>query len=33
MRSRIVGIVAGLLVGGATTPAAAASLPVVYNSA
>jgi triacylglycerol esterase/lipase EstA (alpha/beta hydrolase family) len=33
MRRRIVGIVAGLLVCGATTPAAAASLPVIYNSA
>jgi triacylglycerol esterase/lipase EstA (alpha/beta hydrolase family) len=33
MRSRVVGIVAGLLVCGATTPAASASLPVIYNSA
>ena len=33
MRNRIVGIVAALAVCGATAPAAAASLPVVYNSA
>jgi triacylglycerol esterase/lipase EstA (alpha/beta hydrolase family) len=33
MRRRIVGIVAGLLVCSATTPAVAASLPVIYNSA
>jgi len=33
MRNRIVGIVASLAVCGATAPAAAASLPVVYNSA
>ncbi|MGZ4226978.1 MAG: esterase/lipase family protein [Solirubrobacteraceae bacterium] len=33
MRNRIVGIMTALLVCGATAPAAAASLPVIYNSA
>src|ERR1700754_3970965 len=33
MRSWIVSIVSALLVCGATAPAAAASLPVIYNSA
>ena len=33
MRNRVVAIVTGLLVCAATTPAAAAPLPVIYNSA